>query len=307
MTQSNKKGIVLFVTLMMIMLLLAVVSIFLNKTKESKDNITYERALVQTNLIMQDLLSYLKKIKFDEDMIYYAAKAPFPLGFDNSNVIIKIDSAQKYIDINSLIKDSVKNNITADKFVSLLYRHNISQPELLLNILQDTIDTDIEDKNSGLQSEIILSVPTFRNGKVYNKMHLDIIIDYYFNKTGDNQIYNFPFSDIFGYSNSMIDMNFVSMEVMNILFEDANSYLLEIIAEHKKVYDKLEDLPFDDYYTKKIKKPILGHSISTTTSFLKIHMDLNYKTQFKSTLSFDYNINSKGITNYSIEKIELVK
>ena len=304
---QNKKGVVLFVTLMMIMLLLAVVSIFLNKTKETKDNVTYENALIQTNLIMQDLLLYLKKIKFDEDMIYYAAKAPFPLGFEDSSVIIKIDSAQKYIDINTLITSSVTNNITADKFVSLLYKYNISQPELFLNILQDTIDTDIEEKNSGLQSEIILTVPTFRNGKIYSKIHLNSIIDYYFDKTGDKAIYEFPFDDVFGFSSSSIDMNFVSMDVMNILFDDANSYILEIIAKHAKVYDTIGDLPFDEYYTNKINQGVLGHSISTNTTLLKVKMDLIYKTQFKSSISFDYNIDSKGISNYTIVNIELVE
>ncbi len=304
--KQDKKGIVLFVTLMMIMLLLSVINIFLNKTRESKDNVTYENALIQTNLIVQDLLLYLKKIKFDEDIIYFAAKAPFPLGFDHSNVVVKIDSAQKYLDINTLTSDSVKNNITAGKFISLLYKYNISQPEFFLNILQDTIDDDINEKNTGLESEIILSIPTFRNGKIYNEIHLNSIIDYYFDKTADEAIYNFPFNKVFSYSSNSIDLNFVSMDVLDILFDDANSYVLEIISEHKKVYDTLDDLPFDDYYTKKLKKGVLGHTISTQTKLLKINMDFNYKTQFKSSISFEYDIDNKIISNYTIKNIELV-
>lgn len=298
----KRNGIVLFVTLMMMMLLLGIVSIFLNKTREAKDNVTYISASMQTNLVMKNLLGYLQKLHFDEDMIYYASMAPFPLDFTQSSVVFKLQSAQGKININSLIRASIKNNLISDRFMQLLAKYDVKEPTLFLNILKDTIDDDVNDRDSE-DSEIVNEYPTFRNHKIYNKIHLRQIIDYYFEKSGDSKIYDVPFNDIFSYDNSSVDVNFMSVDTLHILFNDANEYILKAIAKKTEIYKKLDDLPFDDYYTKRIKKGMLGQTITTKSTLLDIQADLNYKGQFVSKISFTYNIKSKKISDYKIDKI----
>ena len=94
-SMKTRKGVVLFVTLMMMMLLLGIVSVFLNKTKESKDSVTTVYAMLQTNVVMHNLLQYLKEIDFDETTIFYASQAPFPVNFGQSNVTFQVESSQK--------------------------------------------------------------------------------------------------------------------------------------------------------------------------------------------------------------------
>jgi len=294
---KKRKGVVLFVTLMLMLLLLGIVSVFLDRTKQSKDAVTRSFAIIQTDFIMHNLFHYLKTIKFDEDTIHYASLAPIPLNLGQSNLILNITSAQKYININAFVQSAIKDNLVNDKFILLLTKYKIKDPYLFLDLLKDTIDKDKESRNSQ-NSEIIEVYPTFRNGKIYNQSHLNKIIDFYFGKTGDTKIYNFPFSKLFNFTNSTIDINFLSYESMKILFDDANQNILKAIADYPDIYAKLEDLPFDDYYTKKIKKGMLGQKISTTTQLLNISVEIKYKEQFKSKINFEYNTKTKTVNNY---------
>ena len=158
---------------------------------------------------------------------------PYPIDLGQSYVTVEIDSAQKTININSLITDSLKNNITSDKFIDLLIDNKIKEPLFFLNILQDTIDKDDLSRNN---SEIVLEHPTFRNNKIYNNIHFEQIINYYFSKTGDSNIYNFKYKEIFNFTSNSIDMNFISIEAMKLLFDDANHYSLETISKHEIIF-----------------------------------------------------------------------
>jgi len=303
-SMKMRKGVILFVTLMMIILLLGIVTVFLHKTKESKDSVTEVYAMIQTNIIMDNLLQYLKKVNFDETTIFYASQAPFPVNFGQSNVTFQVDSSQKYININSFVKNSIKDNLISQKFISLLLTYKIKDPNFFLDLLKDTLDKDTTSRNS-TNSEIILEHPTFRNEKIYNSVHLSQIIEYYFDKTSDGKIYDVPFDEIFSYVNASIDVNFISAKLMKIIFDDANDYTLRIIEEHPDIYEKIDDLPFDKHYLKKIKKGILGQSFTTKTTNLKIDVVVHYKTQFESKISFLYNIKSKKIFDYTILSIEI--
>ena len=309
---KKRNGVILFVTLMMMLLFMGVVSLFLNKTKESKDSSTIIYAMIQTNSIMDNLVGYIKNIEFDEYTIMFASQAPFPLSLGETNIVLKLDSAQKHININSFLKaatESKEADSNSDKFILLLLKYKIEEPNLFLDLLKDTYDTNKEgeEEERSNESEIILEYPTFRNGRIYNENHLSKIVDYYFEKTGDNEIYEIPFDELFSYTtNSVIDINFLSLDLMEILFDDANYYSLKTINEYDDIYEEIDDLPFDEYYTKKINKGMLGQTITTETKLIKVSATLNYKTQFKSKISFMYNTNSKNIFDYKIEDIVLI-
>jgi len=302
----KKKGIVLFTTLLLIMALLAVVMVFLNKTKEAKDNISYEFALVQTNSIMHNLVKYFDDIPFDEETIFYGSKMPFTLPFENSTVKFNIDSAHKYLNINSIAKSMVKkNNKIYDDFINMLYQYKLKDPEFFVDLLLDTIDNDNIEKNSGSGSEISLQNPTFRNGKIYNSKHLKIILDYYVAISSDNAIYNIPFPTLFSFNSPSIDINFASKELLDIIFHDADQFTLDTIKKHSKIYNSLNELPFSVIYLKDIAKGRLGHSISTSSTLIKVNVELNYKSQFKSKIQFLYDTQNKTLSDYTILNISL--
>ena len=305
MYKKGRKGIVLLVTIMLLLLLLGVMNIFLKSTKETQDDVTYIFALQQTNLVMHNISEYIREMKLDEQSIFYGSKMSFPLEIGDALVTLKLDSAQKKININSFIRATITDNLVADRFLTLLSNYSIQNPSFFLAILQDTLDEDKENRNG--ESEIVLSYPTFRNKQIYNLKQLEQIKDYYYFKTGDRKIYDFSMNDVFSFYNGTIDMNFISSDILRLLFDDANSYTLELIATHDIIYDNMKDLPFDNYYTKKIEKGVLGQNLNTKTNIITISVQLNYKAQFISKLLFRYNIKQKKILDYDIKKILIVK
>jgi hypothetical protein len=312
---KNRNGVVLFVTLMMMMLLMGIVGVFLTKTKESKDITTKEYAIVQTNIMMKNVADSLYEVKLDQQTIFFASQVPLPINFGLSNAVINIDSAQKYISIGALIsatlneKDKKRDEI-ANTFISFLMKHKLKEPSFFLHILQDSIDDDSESR-SGLDSEIVEFFPTFRQGNIFNKQHFDQIIDYYFDKSGDAQIYQVPFYDVFSFKNNRVDLNYASLEVLELLFDDMNGYVLQAINSHQDLYtdDDLEN-EFGDINAKKLLEGTMGHTTGVKTTRIKISVSLKYKSQFESIVSFECALDSKdkikSIENYTIDEIILL-
>lgn len=296
-----KKGIVLFTTMLLILSLMSIILIFLNTTKDTKDKITQEFALIQTNLIMKNLSSYFNNIQFDEEKIFYGSKMPFSLDIYDSNINFTIDSMHKYLNINVLAKMMIKkDNKIYDDFISYLYKYNLREPEFFVDLLLDTIDKDNIEINSGSHSEISINNPRFRNGKIYNKTHFQIILDYYYFETNDKSIYNIPFDSIVAFNSSEIDINFATKELLKMFFYDANQYSLDMIINNNQIYEKIANLPFDENYIKEISKGRFGHKISTTSVSIKVKVELNYLKQFSSKVEFIYNTKTKKLTDYVI-------
>ncbi|RLA84582.1 MAG: hypothetical protein DRG78_01100 [Epsilonproteobacteria bacterium] len=303
-----KKSIVLFTTLLLIMALLSVMMLFLNTTKEVKDNTSEEFALIQTNSVMSNLSVYFKNVAFDEETIFYGSKIPFTLPYDGGVVKFNIDSAHKYLNINLLaVSMKNKNNDVYEQFIAFLYQHRLRDPEFFVDLILDTFDKDSFEINSGSGSEIVLENPVFRNGKIHNKKHFKVILDYYFLKTNDKAIYDIPFNKIISFNAYPLDINFASKELLKIFFYDADQYTLDAIAEHKKIYEKMSDLGFDRGYEEILSKGRYGHSVNFKTIVISVNVELSYKNQFKSKVNFLYNTTTKKLAGYRIIDIEIIK
>lgn len=313
---KRRNGVVLLVTIMMIMLLMGLVGMFLTKTKESKDSVTYEFAMLQTNMMMRNVLESLREIKLDQNMLFLASKIPLPVNFGSSSAIIKLDSAQKYINIGLLIKESInkennKRDAITNSFIEYLRQYDLKEPYLFLHILQDSVDKDNESRN-GLESEIVESFPAFREGDIFNELHLAQMIDYYFDKSGDAKIYEVPFSEMFSFKNTVIDINYASMEILEFLFDDIEQYVLRAIYEHEEIYEKKSDL--EDEFTKETVELLfskrMGQEFSISTSQLKVKISLAYKSQFQSNVSFEALLSEDKISStseYSIDGVEFFR
>ena len=309
---KRRNGVILLVTLLMMMLLLGIVGVFLSKTKEAKDSVTYEFAMLQTNMMMRNVIESLREIKLDQYAIFLASQVPLPINFGLSSAVVKIDSAQKYININSLVsasinKENKKRDDISNAFISYLMKYDLKEPRLFLHILQDSVDKD-SDSRSGVISEIVESFPAFREGGIFNKMHLGQMIDYYFDKSGDAKIYGVPFDEMFSFKSSAVDLNYATLELMEFLFDDMNAYVLRAIYEHQDIYEDgdLED-EFGDINVEKLLGSRMGQNIAIETKQLKVTISLKYKSQFQSDVSFECDLADgkiSSIYNYSIDGVE---
>ena len=290
-----KKGIVLLVSLSLIAVLSGVVFFFLDKEQKVHEDFKSEQDLIQANLILHSLAKYLKKIKFDEEKIFYGSKAPIVIDLADMRLKIKIDSRQKLFDLNALVKSAIKDDASFDKLVDFFKKFEVKDPNYFVELLLDTVDKDTIDRN-GVDSEIVNERQNFRNGKIYSQRHLENIIEYYVQKRGDTNIYNVPFDEYFNFTFSKVDINFMDKKRLYFLFDDANSFVLDQISLHYKIYKKSDDTPFDFGYKKKLSTVIYGQYIVYESSVIGVKVDILGKEK-KSSFSFDYDIKANSMSN----------
>ncbi|MEA1916044.1 MAG: hypothetical protein U9N42_00785, partial [Campylobacterota bacterium] len=236
-----------------------------------------------------------KKLKLDEEMVFYGSKMPISIALESEVIDIKLQSTQYGININTLFKAAIKQPIIYDIFSEYLNRYRLKDPAFFMALIQDTIDKDDVGQFSD-ESEIILYNSTFKNGAIVNRAHLDEIINYYFLSTSDAAIYSIDFNSMFTFNTTFIDLNFASKDVVDFIFYDADENSRATLYAIDEPYEKMSDLPFDDFYRKKLSKPVMGQGIGIKSSSINLTAKIN-----SSTFSFQYTIGK----NPKVSNIEM--
>ncbi|NOQ31181.1 MAG: hypothetical protein GQ570_08675 [Helicobacteraceae bacterium] len=291
---KKRHGIVLFVTLALLMVLTAIVTNFLEKQSKIKEYRINETAKINNIQILSGMVSFLKGLQLDEEMIFYGSKIPVNLFLSNQEILVTFNSSQYGININSLIKAMKEKPVVYDLLLEYFRQKELKYPEFFINLLQDTIDKDSFGINTD-ETEIILTQPNFHNGTIKNRTHLNEIINYYFLAKSDANIYKVEFEKMFTFDTNFIDINLASQEVIDFIFYDADNFTKKEIFEKEEIFEKLDELPFDDNYKNKIKKGVLGQNITVHSTAIK----LNIKVQDKE-FSFNYTL-GKNSSVYNIE------
>jgi hypothetical protein len=115
-------------------------------------------------------------------------------------------------------------------FVSRIFeRYPIASPNMFLNILLDTIDMDLEQRQEG--SEILASFPDFHNGSIENFTQFEQVIARYLTLTKDSQILDIPWKQLIGFEGEKIDINYVSPEVLSLIAPELDSQTVHRITD----------------------------------------------------------------------------
>lgn len=273
---------VLLVSIGLIWLLMSIVFIFLQHTDKAREDYVKERGIVQLSSLYGSLNSYLQNIELDDDMLFYASKIPFPVDIPGVSLTLYVDSAHGKLPINTLLSNALKSEETYDRLVQYFRSRGISDPLFLVDLMLDTIDLDMQERTFG--SEIILALPQIQQGNIDSIETLMLILDYYRWEKSDENVYGVDWEDLFHFEAlTSVDLNYVSLEVLRFLFDDANAFSLQQMINRNKRMESIEDLPFDSNYNKKVLGSHFGISVGFSSSFAKIITDLeddNMRGQF---------------------------
>lgn len=273
-----KDGVVLLVTIMLILLLMGIVSLFLKSSHKTQKNVNYISALNQTNFLTYSLLKYIKTLKLTEEVLFYAAQTPIPLSIEKTDFLLTLDSAQNKISLSDYISSMDKNSFYVSLFVEYLQSKGLDNPMVFLDILKKSKDQNMQE-----------------------------IFDIYFLRTSDNSVYKLDIDEIFFYNGeaySPMDINFLNYEQLHLILSDANTYILKTIAKHEKLYTKFSELPFSKVYLKQLEKKHLLQSFTTKTSIVKLDIDIK-NARFRVHVVIYYDLKNKVAIKYSIGDIEL--
>lgn len=277
-------------------ILIAIIGINTEITKKNFDLYNNSKLVHQNNILIANVISALKdkssfvtnKATFD---ILLAQNINFKDKKSGIEIAIKFSADNNKININKLIKYGKKsgereitttyNQPIYDIIAQLLYKENVVDVDYFLEILADSIDTDLEPRAS--LSEIAYKDSRFENGFVSSLNHLKKIKEYYILQTTDTNINKVDFGKYFRFDDSKIDVNYMDNNLL--------SQITKIdIEEIKQLVDKNESISdLIDTFGQEHNSTFNALNIKTKSYKAICYLDMTvYEKKTKAIFKFDF-------------------
>ncbi len=217
----KKRGIVLMMTLVLITLLMGIVSLVLTQSERLSrlgSNAFFQSASLQiVNDLEQQLPSLLSAITGAEELDL-AMRLPLQLESKKRDFSLKAQLSSPYsrLNINSLMSPDGKiNEANVALWIKIFTIHPIADPDILLKLVFDTIDTDTQER--GIDTEIALIQPDFKNGMITDAEQFNHILERYIELTRDTTVLSIPWSRYVGYDGDKMDFNALNPETLSLI------------------------------------------------------------------------------------------
>ena len=304
-----KKGIALLITLIFIMAITLSIGVGLSYTKRSQNTLTEENFLLQSNIILNDVLNLLKNSQ-DLKLVakdttgsafdLFLAQSEF-IPFESSGVAVTLEIHRARAKLNpATILDA--NQTTPNLSKINLIRQYFAKKGLndtYVDILLDSIGGIKEDLS--YNSEIYNEKEDLFRDYIVSKRHLEELNRFYTNTFSDNALAKIDFDNLFYYaqdknSSYTIDLNYATKEVWELML-GVDELRAEELASSGGSYtnETPPDLSEDE-------KAILANFKTTYTPqmFLDVVVEV-MQGELSAKITFEYDIaNQKGY-NFSYE------
>ncbi len=238
----KRRGAILLMTLLLIAIMSGGIALLLSQSDQLLRLSQRSRSDAEISKISSDfkrlLPRMLSKIGSAHDLEYAMI---LPLSSHSTDGRFALDASLHSplgrFNINKLCDTSGKPiELYSTLLTAIFTRYPIAAPETFINILYDTIDTDLAERQAG--SEIAAVFPDFHNGSVENFAQFSQIIGRYLALTKDAQILAIPWEQIIGFEGDKIDINYASAELVALIAPEIDSTTLHLITD-------LRTIPFE--------------------------------------------------------------
>ncbi len=287
--KANKKGIALLITLFFLMAITISIGIGFKYVNEAKSSIKDENFLLQSNIILDDVLTLLentpelKMIQQNDEMfdMFLAQSEMIPFEASGVKVLISIKSARTKVNLNNLLRSS---DSQLERFREFLNSYNVNTS--YIDILKDSVN-----QNDPPISKIADEKPDMFRDHIASYKQLKEINEFYTNNYYDNSLSQIDFKELFYYGDNnatnksyCIDNYYmtpwVRHMVSGISLEDAE----EFFAEGSDATD------------------INGFKLCSGKDRMYLDVDLEIiKDDNKANISFEYDIKQTKGYNFSYE------
>lgn len=283
-----KKGIALFVTLSLIMIITILVSKSLQISQDSLKGITTVKKINQINFLIGNLKPILKQviesmaIDTDESTIGIAFDMALPLEDKDIKLNLSFEPIDDKIDINYLLLDGNSSYLIEHLFND----YEVANLPAFYDLIHDTQDLDSEIRG-GYDSEIILDDKSFENGRIYDYEHFSQILDRYSLLTDDINIHKIPWQKIFYFGEGKVKrplyINFAHDRVK--MFFDIGLDEEDKFEKNQDVIDTLSKEDIEKFNLKVYEKAgdtflvlcKIEYSFATISGQIKLFYDLGKK------------------------------
>lgn len=216
-----KRGAVLLMTLVLIAIMSGTIALLLGQSDHLLQIAQRSRSDAQITKIASDikrlLPNLLSKISSARDLDYVVM---LPLSSDSQDGRFHLEASLHSpfgrFNINNVCDAyGIPKKPYATFLPSIFERYTIAAPDIFINIVYDTIDTDLAERQAG--SEIVTFFPDFHNGSIENQKQFEQIIGRYVALTKDHQIFKVPWKQLIGFEGEKIDINYASPELVSLI------------------------------------------------------------------------------------------
>ena len=302
---KRRSAIALMITIFFIMAISLSLGIALKQVKEARTEIQKQNFLLQTNVILEDVMNILKNSKEldavmkenSQDGLYiFLSQASFiPFEHSGISIILEIQSARSMFNINSVVDAKGKvNKKRIDSLINYfsLFGVNVSYVEMLLDNIskskEDTYyNTAIFDENPFLFRDYITS-----------KKHIDDINSYYTKYYNENSLSKIDFEKLFYYSKdttTKVDLNYATLDTWMLLL-GCDAQKAESLSFGAGSYTKVDDLNLSSE-----EALSLSHF---KTSFYEPFLDIRVEVKegsLDAKIRFEYDMKTKKGSNFVYE------
>ncbi|WP_457592280.1 hypothetical protein [Hydrogenimonas sp.] len=296
-----RRGVVLFITLAILLMLSTIVMLFLKEGLEVKRSVRENIAVIQTNLLLNDMSGFLKKQNFSQDDIFYGSDLPVSLDLGPVSGSISLTSAQRHININRFLDAVLHDQQALVSFLDWLDTLKLKNQPLLISLLLDSYDSDRYERMTG--SEIVLQRPWFQNGTIANERALTTILQRYSELSGDQNLSIKRWLDVFGFEGDSVDLNYLNSDQIRLLYPDLPQIVVETLARHDTLYKSTEEIPIDPESRVKLMQTRFGIIPSFKTSAIEITITFTTTQECSGDMRFLMEVKKKKITGLTLSPI----
>ncbi|MDD5158771.1 MAG: type II secretion system protein GspK [Sulfuricurvum sp.] len=231
----KRRGAILLMTLLLIAIMSGGIALILSESDHLLRLSEQSRSDAQISKIASDLKRLLprmlSKITTAHDL-EYAMMLPLSSRSADGRFILdaSLHSPLGRFNINNVCDATGKPREVSSVFLSALFtRYRVAEPETFINILYDTIDTDLAERQRG--SEVAAVFPDFHNGSVENFAQFTQVLARYLALTKDRQILAIPWERLIGFEGDKIDINYASPELLSLIVPELDTETIHRITD----------------------------------------------------------------------------
>ncbi len=310
-----KKGIALLITLMFIISITAAIGVSLMQVNKVQKSVLNETFIVQTSILLDDVMNMLKTSKElaalidieDEAQareafyIFLEQAAFIPFESSGIEVLIEMSSARSKFNPNSLLdyNTTSANRISKKRIGTLIEYLNMKGVDSsYADILLDSISGVKEDFS--YYSDIFTDKPYLFRDYISSQKHLDVINTFYLKAHHNIRIKDIDSEKLFYYTQDLnnsytIDFNHVTKETLELLLLcDKNR--AEQLAERIGVYSRVEDMLLTDEEAESLE----NFKISPYEPFIDVKIEF-IENGKNAIIRFEYDIETRKGSNFVYE------
>jgi len=302
----RRNAIALMITIFFVMAISLSLGIALKQVKEARTDIQKQNFLLQTNVILEDVLNILKnsqemdavvKEESAEALYVLLSQASF-IPFEHSGIAITLElkSARSMININSLNDLNATNKEErVNSFINYFKLFNVTSE--YTSMLLDNISKVEEDMyyNSGIFDEN----PDMFRDYIVSQKHLDEINNYYMSYYNENSVAKIDFENLFYFSKdraSKVDLNYATAETWRLL-TGCDEIRAEELNFSGGSFTKVSDLNLSTeetislgYFATSYYEPLLDIRVEVKEGDLSAKIRFEYDMKTKKGSNFVYEI-----------------